>query len=113
VGPRRAAPSIMSKAGDKPSESQKQLSPAQCLASMKPIPPKYRFLISWNARKRVLRFGCGYGEKAVFVCSNRKLENAIWTDDRAAKLSPTCATTFIKGGPRVDGKELLAKCRDC
>jgi len=101
----------MSKVEEKPSENQKQLSPAQCLASMKPIPPKYRFLISWNARKRVLRFGCGSREKAVFVCSNRKLENAVGTDNRAAKLPPACVTTFINGGPRVDGKELLARCQ--
>lgn len=99
----------MSKEKDKAGEPEKQLSPAQRLASMKPVPPKYRFLVSWDARRRMLRFGCGCGEQALFVRSDRNLENAVWTDDRPSKLSPACANTFIQGGTRVDGRVLLGK----
>ena len=102
----------MSGENDKPRVRKKQLSAAeQCLRAIKPIPPKYRFLICWDGKRKILRFGCGHGENAVFVCSDRKLEKTEWTDDSAAKLNPGCADRFISGGSRVNGKELLSRCQ--
>jgi hypothetical protein len=100
----------MSRGNDKSGESRKQLSAAQRLAAMKPLAPKYRFLISWDPRKKLLRFGCGYGQNAVVIYSNRKLEKEIWTDDSAAKLSAECVQRFRAGGARVEGRDLLAHC---
>ena len=101
----------MSGEKDKSGVSKKPLSAAQCLRRIKPLPPKYRFLICWEAKRKMLRFGCGSGEYAVFVCSNGKLEKTEWTDDSAAKLEPTCVERFMSGGPRVEGKELLNRCQ--
>jgi hypothetical protein len=95
---------------DKSDEKQKQLSPAQCLAAMRPRAPKYRFLISWDPQRRLLRFGCGYGQNAVVIYSNRKLQKEIWTDDSAAKLSAWCVRRFKAGAARVKGRDLLTRC---
>jgi len=100
----------MSSGNDKAGEKRKQLSAAQRLARMKPLAPKYRFLISWDSRRKLLRFGCGYGGNAVLVCSDRKLAKAVWTDDSAARLSPECVKRFRAGGAKVEGPNLLARC---
>jgi hypothetical protein len=100
----------MSGEKDKSGVRKKQLSALQSLCSIKPIPPKYRFLISWDAKKKMLRFGCGHGENAVIVCSNRELERTEWTDDSGAKLEPGCVKRFVSRGARVEGKELLRSC---
>jgi hypothetical protein len=102
----------MSGEKDKSGARPKQLSAAQCLRRIKPIPPKFRFLIYWDAKRKILRFGCGHGENAVFVCSNRKLEKAIWTDDSASKLQPACVERFLSGGARVEGGKLLSRCQE-
>ena len=102
----------MSGEKDKSGARPKQLSAAQCLRRIKPIPPKFRFLICWDAKRKILRFGCGHGENAVFVCSNRKLEKAVWTDDSAPKLQPACVARFLDGGARVEGGKLLSKCQE-
>jgi hypothetical protein len=102
----------MSGKKDKSEASQKPLSAAQCLRSIKPIPPKFRFLICWDAKSNILRFGCGHGKNAVFVCSNRKLEKTAWTNDSAAKLDPASVNRFISGGAGVEGKELLRRCEE-
>jgi hypothetical protein len=100
----------MSNEKDKSNEKGKQLSPAQCLARMKVIAPKYRFLIAWDSRRKLLRFGCGCGENAVVIHSNRKLGKEPWTDDSGTRLSPECVRRFIAGGAKVDGPSLLARC---
>ena len=100
----------MNSGTDKSSERRKQLSAAQRLAAIKPLAPKYRFLISWESRKKVLRFGCGSGDHALTIDSNRRLQNEIWTHDSAAKLSPECVKRFRAHGAKVDGSDLLARC---
>jgi len=100
----------MSSENDKSSEKREPLSAAQRLATMKPFAPKYRFLISWDSRRKMLRFGCGHGENAVTIFSNRKLETEVWTDDSAARLSPECVKRFRANATRVDGPNLLASC---
>lgn len=100
----------MSSGSDKSNESRKQLSAAQRLATMRPLAPKYRFLISWDPRRKVLRFGCGYGDNAVAIDSNRTLTNEIWMNDSSAKLSPGCVKRFKANGATVEGSSLLARC---
>jgi len=103
----------MSDKKDKANKNPKPLSPAQRLAQLKPLAPKNRFLISWDPQRKVLRYGYGYGMNALFVCSNRKLETAVWTDDSAAKLSHGCVTRFkSRYGGRIDGVDLLRLCQD-
>src|SRR5882762_2756201 len=101
----------MNRGNDKSAQSRRQLSAAQRLAAMKPLAPKYRFLISWDAPRKLLRFGCGYGQNALTICSNRKLEDAIWAEDSAAKLSPGCVQRFRANSPKIEGASLLARCQ--
>src|ERR1700758_4015128 len=101
----------MSRGNDKSEQSRKQLSAAQRLAAIKPLAPKYRFLISWDAPRKLLSFGCGYGQNAVTICSNRKLEKAIWVEDSAAKLLPACVQRFRANRLKVQGASLLARCQ--
>lgn len=91
-------------------EKRNQLSALQRLAAIKPLTPKYRFLISWDPRKKALRFGCGCGENALTIDSNRKLAKEIWTNDSAAKLSPECVKQFRANCTKVDGPNLLFRC---
>jgi hypothetical protein len=100
----------MSSGNDKSSETRSQLSAVQRLAAMKPLAPKYRFLISWDPRKKALRFGCGRGDNALTIDSIRKLTNEIWTNDSAAKLSPECVKRFKSNAAKVDGSDLLSRC---
>lgn len=100
----------MSSGNDMSGENRKQLSASQRLALMKPLAPKYRFLISWDSRRKVLRFGCGYGDYALTIDSNRKLEKEIWTNDSSARLSKECVKRFRANGAKVEGRSLLARC---
>jgi hypothetical protein len=100
----------MSGKSDQSSEKRNHLSPSQCLAMMKPFAPRYRFLISWDSRRKLLRFGCGYGENAVVIYSNRKLQKEIWTEDSEAKLSPDCVRRFMARDTKVEGRDQLVRC---
>ena len=93
-------------------KTKKPLSALQRLEGIKPIPPKFQFLLNWDPRTKILRFGCGHGENAIFVRSNREVETAIWTDDSAAKLRSACAKRFLLGAPAVDGKRLLSRSQE-
>lgn len=91
---------------------RRPLSAAQRLARIRPALPKRRFLISWDAQGKVLRYGCGCGENAVSVCSNRRLEKAEWNADSPAKLPVSCVRRFRAGGARVEGPNLLSRCQE-
>src|SRR5215467_1715765 len=101
----------MSMGANKSGENGEQLSAAKRLSAMKPLTPKRRFLISWDAPRKLLRFGCGYGQNAVTICSNRKLEEAIWTEDSAAKLPTACVQQFRANSLKVEGPHLLSRCQ--
>src|SRR5271157_1169617 len=91
-------------------KGKKLLSALQRLDSIEPIPPKFQFAIRWDSRAKILRFGCGHSENAVFVTSNRKVETAVGTDGYAPKLRPACVKAFLGRDTSVDGRRLLRQC---
>ena len=95
---------------DKAGGHRKQLSAAQRLARIKPAEAKRRFLVSWDSHEKVLRFGCGHGENAVSVCSNRKLETAYSPDGIDPRITPDCLRHFIRRSRRVEGAQLIGRC---
>ena len=90
---------------------RKQFSAAECLARIKPAPPVRRFLISWDAEAKILRFGCGNGEDAVLVCSDQNLERGELANASAAKLSAECVRQFVSGKGRIESGGLLSGCQ--
>lgn len=91
-------------------------SAAQCLAEMRPVPPRLRFLVSWDwdqeSKTKTLRFGCGQGQEAVRVASDRTLERAEWADGSLAKMLPECAARFQNATSPITGVTLLKQCTD-
>ena len=90
---------------------QNQLSPLECLRKIRPPESKDRFLIAWNPESRVLCFGCGGGENAVLVCSDRTLHKA-GRISVYAKLRPECAERFNSGEPGIDGHILVERLKE-
>ena len=100
----------MSSESGKRGKDKKLLSALQRLDAIEPIPPKFQFAIRWDSQTKILRFGCGHGENAVFVTSNRKVEAAIGTDGYAPKLRAACVKAFVGRDTSVDSRRLLRPC---
>lgn len=100
----------MNNGSRKRDKGKKLLSALQRLDTIEPIPPKFQFAIRWDSRAKILRFGCGHSENAVFVTSNRKVETAVGADGYAPKLRPACVKAFLGRYTSVAGRRLLRQC---
>lgn len=105
----------MDSAKKKSRPRKKQTSALDCLRNIKPftaIAPKYQLLTFWDPRRKLLRFGCGGRENAVFVYSNKKLEKTEWADEGGARISPATIHRFVDGWSKVKGKDLFERCEE-
>jgi len=84
-----------------------RLSATQVLNKIKPVQHAQRFLVSWQADRRELSFGCGGNRHAVVITSARRLSKAMPGSVLGTRFSAETVRKFrAKSGP-VDGRDLL------